>query len=39
MISLKRWVCDHCGHEGRTDGSVDEVLCDVCGEPVTPLEA
>jgi hypothetical protein len=37
---MARWVCDHCGNEGRTDPgqTVDEVLCEVCGEPVTPLE-
>jgi hypothetical protein len=39
-VTTMRWVCDHCGNEGRTsDGrTVDEVLCDVCGEPVVPLD-
>lgn len=38
MSTMARWVCDHCGNEGRTSRPVDEVLCDVCGEPVTPME-
>jgi hypothetical protein len=37
---MSRWVCDFCGTEGRTRPGqlVDEVLCHVCGEPVTPLD-
>lgn len=37
---MARWVCDHCGNEGhlRPGERVDEVQCDVCGEPVTPLD-
>lgn len=31
-----RYVCDSCGHLGvdKTAGTIDEVLCEVCGEPV-----
>jgi DNA-directed RNA polymerase subunit RPC12/RpoP len=31
-----RYLCDSCGHRGvdRQAQSTDEVLCEVCGEPV-----
>jgi DNA-directed RNA polymerase subunit RPC12/RpoP len=31
-----RYVCDTCGHRGvdAAASSADEVLCEVCGEPV-----
>jgi hypothetical protein len=33
-----RWTCDHCGATGAVpEGeTADMVLCDTCGEPVTP---
>jgi DNA-directed RNA polymerase subunit RPC12/RpoP len=37
---MTHWVCDTCGNEGETrpEQSVDEVQCEMCGEPVTPLD-
>jgi hypothetical protein len=34
------YVCDHCGYEGVDPDarSSDEVLCPMCGEPVTPAK-
>lgn len=29
------YLCDSCGYRGRaTAGSADQILCEVCGEPV-----
>ena len=35
-----KYICDHCGYEGSNpeDVPVDQILCPMCGEPVTPAE-
>ena len=32
------YICDHCGYEGSdpTGTPMDQILCPMCGEPVTP---
>jgi len=34
------YACDYCGYEGRDEEArlVEEILCPMCGEPVTPLD-
>ncbi len=35
---MARWTCDHCGSTGEVPAgeTSDTVLCDRCGETVTP---
>jgi hypothetical protein len=37
---MRRWVCYYCGQVGRLKPGehLDEVQCDICGEPVWPLD-
>lgn len=36
MSRMARWVCDHCGATGEVPAGAtsDDVVCDICGEPV-----